>query len=126
MMTKKIDEALATLSRVVPTRFSGEVAVVKAEIENLLNVVSNIGRAQERIDVLGEDGDENYDKIFEEKEKCVALVQKDRAERGLFYCELCGDEYQPDASISKHFCGYCMDENDMVRYKDDWAVDFGD
>jgi len=35
-MTKKIDEALATLSRVVPTRFAGEVVVVKAEIERLL------------------------------------------------------------------------------------------
>jgi hypothetical protein len=37
-MTKKIDEALATLSRVVPTRFAGEVTVVKAEIERLREV----------------------------------------------------------------------------------------
>ena len=35
-MTKKVDEALATLSRVVPTRFSGDVAVIKAEIKRLL------------------------------------------------------------------------------------------
>jgi hypothetical protein len=34
-MTKKIDEALATLSRVVPTRFQGEVQAIKTEIERL-------------------------------------------------------------------------------------------
>jgi formylmethanofuran dehydrogenase subunit E len=51
-MTKKIDEALATLSRVVPTRFQSEVAVVKAEIEHLCGVISRL-RCESCGDELG-------------------------------------------------------------------------
>jgi formylmethanofuran dehydrogenase subunit E len=51
-MTKKIDEALATLSRVVPTRFQAEVKTVKAEIERLNGIVSHL-RCEECGDELG-------------------------------------------------------------------------
>jgi hypothetical protein len=60
-MTKKIDEALTTLSRVVPTRFSGEVAVVKAEIERLKEVLHHIDDlSDEFFNVVSIDGRPTY------------------------------------------------------------------
>lgn len=52
-MNDKVNDAISTLMRVVPTRFSGEVAVVKAEIERLKKLAHEIleeyDRAEERV-----------------------------------------------------------------------------
>jgi hypothetical protein len=86
-----------------------------AEIERLKEIVLGIGRIAERTEVMSDDSDELYGSMFELENKCAHEVRNDRKERGLLLCEGCVDEYKAETSISKYFCGPCVDKNDMER-----------
>jgi hypothetical protein len=86
-----------------------------SEIDFLRKIVFEIGRLTERDDVLGDNSDELYDKLFKVSRQCHEIVRTDRRERKMLYCEGCGSEFKSDTSTSQYFCNDCVDRNDMER-----------
>lgn len=92
-----------------------DVPALLEEIESLRKLVFGIGRVVERQEILSDDSDELYEELMSYESECVKRLEYERASKGLLICEGCLDEYAPDTSISKYFCGPCVDRNDMER-----------
>lgn len=75
-------------------------------------IVFEIGYLQERMNMLDED---HIDEIYQLEQQCANIVRHNRKAKGLLYCENCGTDFAPTTSISKYFCGPCVDRNDEER-----------